>query len=239
SRSQQITSADPNMMNVAIGKSVTATMGTSWDEDGIVRTAVEHIVDGSATSYWLSSYDNMTYEVVVDLADQHEISSAKFKFIDDAKSNYPGSLSLYSSKDGVKYDLLRSFGNVGVAETEYKFFVPNVARFYKISFLPRNSYGVKVAEFELYGKALSTGIESMEQANVTVYPNPVANGQMLNVKADENAKSVTIYTMAGVAVKHVAINSELTTISVNDLTKGIYVVKVDGAKPYVTKLVVK
>lgn len=240
SKSHQIKSVDPDMMNVALNKTITeATMGTKWDETGEVRTAVQRMIDGNESSYWLSAWDTKTYNVVVDLGENHIVSSAKLKFITDSNSRLPSNLVLSCSVDGQEYKEIKNFGNNATTNTELDFTSPEVARYFKLSYSPRNSYGAKIAEIELYGKLHSTGIESMDEANVLIYPNPVANGQQLNVKADESAKSVTIYTMAGVAVKHVAINSELTTISINDLTKGIYVVKVDGAKPYVTKLVVK
>lgn len=72
----------------------------------------------------------------------------------------------------------------------------------------------------------TTGIEEAYLENVRLYPNPVRNS--LNI---ENANNllVNIYAANGQLVKNVTANGN-TTISVNDLSAGLYIVKMQSEK---------
>ena len=72
----------------------------------------------------------------------------------------------------------------------------------------------------------NVGVNEAALENVRIYPNPVRNS--LNI---ENANNllVNIYAANGQLVKNVTANGN-TTISVNDLTAGLYIVKMQSEK---------
>lgn len=63
--------------------------------------------------------------------------------------------------------------------------------------------------------------------NVTIYPNPTKGN--LNISAQVEFNTVTIYTMSGSRVKQITINpSTTTTLETTDLLKGIYIIEING-----------
>lgn len=70
------------------------------------------------------------------------------------------------------------------------------------------------------------GIANTELEQVRVYPNPVRNS--LNIENANNLQ-VNIYAANGQLVKNVTVNGN-TTISVSDLSAGLYIMKMQGEK---------
>ena len=71
---------------------------------------------------------------------------------------------------------------------------------------------------------------------VSVYPNPATDA--VNVEAPNNS-NVSIYDATGVALKNTTVTKEVSEISLQGLTSGIYFVKIeDAGKTAITKLVV-
>lgn len=92
----------------------------------------------------------------------------------------------------------------------------------------------------VYQGAITTLVNrkfSVSEANI--YPNPAGNEFQINLSntIDENAEA-TIYDINGRQVKSSKLKNQLQTISISDLNKGVYLVKVkNGVKQSTTKLI--
>jgi hypothetical protein len=90
-----------------------------------------------------------------------------------------------------------------------------------------------------YFKAMSsTGISETAAAGaVKLYPNPAEETVHLNLPAAKGNYSVNIYSMNGAVAYH--INTDLPTLNISKLTKGLYVVEVSNENGflYTTRLV--
>jgi hypothetical protein len=74
-----------------------------------------------------------------------------------------------------------------------------------------------------------TGIESIEAAKVSIYPNPANDKVMIDLSnADENTikdiQAVELYSILGEKLKTVSVNGSSVAIAVSDLTAGTYLV---------------
>jgi hypothetical protein len=85
-------------------------------------------------------------------------------------------------------------------------------------------------------RAENVGIEFIEVSeNISVYPNPTHN--MLNVVSDLQIKQIDIYDINGKVVKRI-INPE-QTVSVSDLSKGVYMLHIQTDKGVAIKKITK
>ena len=90
-----------------------------------------------------------------------------------------------------------------------------------------------------------TGIEETEGFDlmISVYPNPAFDFLMLRIEADKliNSRSVCyrLYDMHGKLIINENIISDLTSVSVENLTPGIYFLKVIDSDGIATKKVIK
>ncbi len=91
-------------------------------------------------------------------------------------------------------------------------------------------------------KVLGSGtisVEEMNEAGLSVYPNPASD--ILNIKS-ENAQEINIYNIAGQKVMSALTNSGTTSISVENLEAGIYMIEsidTNTAKRATSKLIVR
>jgi Secretion system C-terminal sorting domain len=72
-------------------------------------------------------------------------------------------------------------------------------------------------------KGTPLGTEDFASANIKMYPNPVQN--TLNINADTDIKSITIFNTLGQEVLSANPNSYSTILQTNTLTKGTYIIK--------------
>ncbi len=74
---------------------------------------------------------------------------------------------------------------------------------------------------------LLTGTEIVEPSEFTVYPNPTTNGN-LQITLDDNAGSAELemHNMAGQVVINQAVQSNVSTVNLYNLEKGLYIAKV-------------
>ena len=86
----------------------------------------------------------------------------------------------------------------------------------------------------LLHKTTTSIIEMNKIGDITVYPNPASS--TVTISGIEPGSEINILNVAGAVVKNLIATSNLEVIDVNDLTKGIYLVKVGDATQ---KLVVK
>jgi len=89
-----------------------------------------------------------------------------------------------------------------------------------------NTYGWNITDGGLNCTDLST--EAFDKSNLSLYPNPTSN--ILNIKANDNIanKPFTIADALGKIVLKGRLNEGDTTINVEQLSKGIYYIKVSG-----------
>ena len=80
---------------------------------------------------------------------------------------------------------------------------------------------------KLYDKinvTLSNDKNTVEELGIGVYPNPVKN--ILNITSKKEIKSVAIYDMSGKVKVNKEVSSSKVDVSVDNLTKGIYILKI-------------
>jgi len=77
--------------------------------------------------------------------------------------------------------------------------------------------------------------------NISLYPNPASNTVTIALKDDEAIKKIEIYTLLGRKVMSKFINNKIkTSVEIQQLSKGIYIVKTFGeTNTYTKKLMIK
>ena len=93
---------------------------------------------------------------------------------------------------------------------------------------PRKAIITSDTSFIAMFKYILTINESKFNNNLTLYPNP-SSYQFTLDNGQELMKEVYLYDVMGRKVKHLPVHAPSTTIDVNDLPNGIYVVKINTA----------
>lgn len=89
------------------------------------------------------------------------------------------------------------------------------------------------------GEAEPDAIEEVEETAMQVYPNPATDNVTVALPADATGV-VAIYNLAGQLVKSVATSAPEVTVNVDDLTAGVYTVRIQTPdKAYRQRLIVK
>ncbi len=99
------------------------------------------------------------------------------------------------------------------------------------------SYSSNVTETWMVCFNATEGITKNEQANISLYPNPVTDE--LNIRS-ANASDVTIYNLTGERLKTAGCINGTATIMLNDLPPGMYVARItdtDGTTTAIRKFV--
>ena len=94
----------------------------------------------------------------------------------------------------------------------------------------KNTYGWQIVDG---GKnCTSLGTEAYDKNSICLYPNPVSS--LLNVKIDDDIanRPYTIIDLLGEIVLKGKLNEGNTIINIENLSKGVYVIKVANSKPY-------
>ena len=74
------------------------------------------------------------------------------------------------------------------------------------------------------------------ESSLSIYPNPTSENINLSIKDFSKKCSYTIYDMRGAEIKNGNItNTERTTISISDLSNGIYLISVSDGNNLVSK----
>ncbi|MBL4668265.1 MAG: T9SS type A sorting domain-containing protein, partial [Flavobacteriales bacterium] len=121
------------------------------------------------------------------------------------------------------------YANIAVLSTNYDVTGPVQYSFGTFKILPRDINDISIA----------TAIESLDNVNVSVYPNPVKNS--INFKLDINAFNVNILDVTGKTVKTITSLNNKLTISTSNLNNGVYfysITDVDGNFVSTNKFVV-
>ena len=95
---------------------------------------------------------------------------------------------------------------------------------------------IKLEYEELSSNDDGSGNINPENIKISVYPNPATDIVNVVIPDSEDNAVIGIYSISGALVKQVKANVGVNTIPVNDLSSGMYIVKVNNA---VQKLIVK
>ena len=107
------------------------------------------------------------------------------------------------------------------------------------TFISRSWELVAVATSAGSGGFTPAAIQEPETETMQVYPNPAVDNVTVALPADVTG-TVAIYNLSGQLVKSVSTTEPAVTVNVDDLTAGVYTVRVQTAdKSYVQRLVVK
>ncbi|MGM9846762.1 MAG: T9SS type A sorting domain-containing protein [Muribaculaceae bacterium] len=64
-------------------------------------------------------------------------------------------------------------------------------------------------------------------------------GDILSVNAQEKIDNISVYTIGGIAVRSVSPQASATSVSLGDLSRGVYVVRIATGKDVIIKKIVK
>ena len=65
------------------------------------------------------------------------------------------------------------------------------------------------------------------------------SGEMLNVSAAYKVDNISVYTVGGIVMRNVSPNSTTASISLKDMNKGVYIVRISTGHEVITKKIVK
>ena len=94
----------------------------------------------------------------------------------------------------------------------------------RIAFVHNNCSDMFIMKIDDIEVNEGVGINEVEENLVSVYPNPANN--YINVNATSNIENVEVYTISGQKVGDFTANSTTTTISITNLTSGLYLMKI-------------
>lgn len=75
---------------------------------------------------------------------------------------------------------------------------------------------------------IETGIATLKNSDLHIFPNPASNSFMVRLKAGEKKYSISLLNQLGQIVKSLTIVGNQQTIDINDLKPGVYFVKVSS-----------
>lgn len=95
------------------------------------------------------------------------------------------------------------------------------------------AYTIEIPGLEAVYKVVPAGVESVtkDKETIFVYPNPVVEGEPLNVRLTADAKEVIIYDVDGKLIKKVEVDGNVdnyAAIPTSGLSKGIYFISIGG-----------
>jgi flagellar hook assembly protein FlgD len=126
---------------------------------------------------------------------------------------------------GQSQDLTLSFDISGLVDGNYQ----------SILEIPSNDPNAEYKQV-VVNLTVVTGIENGKKVGVMTFPNPAT--QFVNVKADANIDAINIYNVNGALVKSVSVNANSTSVNVNELSKGNYVMDIKVGNNTITRKVV-
>ncbi|MDQ8004811.1 MAG: T9SS type A sorting domain-containing protein [Pedobacter sp.] len=195
----------PTQNNIFVAKE--SFVGTALTSPG----AIEYFTFDSTLPVALTNYTvtNVNHKAVISWSTSTETNNSYF--------------ILERSTDGINFIEIAKIASKG-NNSEYTFTDHTPA-------LGSNYY--RLMQFDLDGKNEDLGIKpvtikSLSATEISVYPNPVTN--VLNINGNgHQLRLITIYNISGKKVIDIKPNNKTAvSINVNDLSKGVYLVKVSG-----------
>lgn len=81
------------------------------------------------------------------------------------------------------------------------------------------------------------GLNQISKNSLHIYPNPVRD--ILNIQSDENLKQIEIYDLTGKLIQTYKVSDKSIQLNLEQLNKGIYVVKIISKSSIVSKKIIK
>ena len=104
--------------------------------------------------------------------------------------------------------------------------------------LDNGTNALTLAEVEVYTPEITLSTETPEDINIKMYPNPASDKVTISTP-DVMFNQYTLFTITGQVVVNQNINSKTVEVNVSELSKGIYVLKLDGHNVSKTYKIVK
>ena len=196
----------------------------------------DRAIDADLSTYWLVEGANQWLQL--ELNTQISLSRVIIAFDNGESRLY--NFEIQTSTDGENWSSAGFFSNSGLTNKEEEYSTTkNEARYVRFV-TGSNSQDERtwLSEIEVWGEP-STLILSVipEQPLVKVYPNPLANGNL--IIDSKEMKQAEIYDIGGQLIRTVEITSSTQSIDISSLRKGIYLLKVSSASSlFVSKIVV-
>lgn len=101
---------------------------------------------------------------------------------------------------------------------------------------PNDRLGYGILNFSNALTAINTtmGVENIKKSTINIYPNPVKS--ILNIKTDDKIKTIELYDEIGRKVKNL---SKSNVINLENLSKGIYYLKINTEKSSSVEKIIK
>ena len=103
----------------------------------------------------------------------------------------------------------------------------------RIAFVHNNCTNMFIMKIDDIYVGEGVGINEVEENFVSVYPNPANN--VINVNATSNISNVEVYTITGQKVGDFTANNTNTTISISNLTSGLYLMRIHTENGVINK----
>ncbi|MEG1685351.1 MAG: T9SS type A sorting domain-containing protein, partial [Bacteroides sp.] len=226
--------------NLAQGKKVTANPAGIGGITGTLSVITDGIIPPAGVNgntewgkYWVSQdAGRLKTAVIVDLEENYLVNGIKlFTTTTQYVADYLAGLEAYVGKE----DNAASYKKVDMPfysyQTEYTAAInPAVeGRYVKLILENGDNYqGVAVREIEVSGSVIEppVNITKINVPTTLIYPNPIVQGETLNVKVD-NAKVIKLVTIQGNIVSETNAQPEVTSISTGGIQRGVYLLIVE------------
>ncbi|GAL81087.1 fucolectin-related protein [Algibacter lectus] len=93
--------------------------------------------------------------------------------------------------------------------------------------LDNGTNALTLAEVEVYASEITLSTTTIDNVEVKIYPNPVSEKLMISAP-NTSFKNYTLYTVNGQIVLTNEINTKDVEVNVSTLSKGLYLLKLDG-----------
>lgn len=142
--------------------------------------------------------------------------------------------SIERSTDGINYDIIGSIAGAGNSSMALNYqYIDNEplqgVSYYRLS---QTDYNGDSETFDAVSVAL------LNEEGISVGPNPAINEIKVIVDGELGYSEVNIYNLIGAQVKSVEISKAVSTISVNDLPKGAYMVVLSASTSKIVKRII-
>lgn len=240
---------DPSLINIVSKLVPTVQTADSYDENndpvgtnGAIGEA--GITDGLTSTWWSSAYYNSSagpHFVKFALNDSYQITSFRALYNSHGYLKLPTNIKIWAAEvdQDNAYTLVANMP-ISVSDNEFFPTAPFNAKFLKLEIAAVPYYGFSLAEFEAYGKKVGGGvgiINTENNTNFRVYPNPIHNGEILKVEAADATK-VQLISLQGSILVEELVNNGVAMISIQGLASGTYLVRSFGDSGICTKKVI-
>jgi len=86
---------------------------------------------------------------------------------------------------------------------------------------------------------VETGVDEMEDAGISLYPNPVSNLMYISNSKQIGLKKINIYNASGILVMTKDLSGELNEVNMSELTSGMYVIVIESNSKTLSRRFIK